>query len=96
MVRTWSIHCQGPWVQSLVRELRSYKPHGAAKKVFKNATNPFKKKSFYPLTTDTQIFNLFFKIEADHYKYIYITTTLSLIIVFNLFIQRLHHSLAHF
>ena len=27
----------------------------------------------------------FFKIEADHDKYIYITTTLSLIIVFNLF-----------
>ena len=28
---------------------------------------------------DTQIFNLFFKIEADHYKYIYITITLSVI-----------------
>ena len=80
MVRTWSIHCQGPWVQSLVRELRSYKPHGAAKKkVFKNATNPLKKKSHFMPSPDTQIFNLFFKIEADHYKYIYITTTLSVI-----------------
>ena len=88
MVRTWSFHCQGPWVQSLVGELRSYKPHGAARKVFKNATNPLKKKShgesFYLLTTDTEIFNLFFKIEADHDKYTSITTTLSLIIVFNL------------
>ena len=32
MVRTPRFHCHGPGVQSLVRELRSHKPLGAAKK----------------------------------------------------------------
>ena len=32
LVRTSQFPCQGPGVQSLVGELRSQKPHGAAKK----------------------------------------------------------------
>ena len=32
MVRIWPSYCQGPQVQSLVRELRSHKPSSAAKK----------------------------------------------------------------
>ena len=45
-----------------------------SQKVFLKSYKSIKKKSygelFYPLTKDTQIFNLFFKIEADHDKYI--------------------------
>ena len=32
VVRIWPSYCQGPQVQSLVRELRSHKPSSAAKK----------------------------------------------------------------
>ena len=32
VVRTPRSHCQGPWAQSLVGELRSSKPHSVAKK----------------------------------------------------------------
>ena len=32
MVRTQRSHCRGPWVQSLVGELRPHKPHGVTKK----------------------------------------------------------------
>ena len=35
VVRTSHCHCQGPWDQSLVEELRSHKPQGAAKKIQK-------------------------------------------------------------
>lgn len=32
VVRIWPSYCQGPQVQSLIRELRSHKPSSAAKK----------------------------------------------------------------
>ena len=32
VVRIWPSYCQGPQVQSLVKELRSHKPSSAAKK----------------------------------------------------------------
>ena len=75
MVKTWLEY-------SLPRALGSIPGQGTkilqatwcSQKVFLKSYKSIKKKSygelFYPLTKDTQIFNLFFKIEADHDKYI--------------------------